>query len=44
MQGVLVPSASQILLQATRNQVLKVVFSTNSPLGNHSEAYQIAVI
>lgn len=44
MQGVLVPSASQILLQATWNQVLKVVFSTNSPLGNHSEAYQIAVI
>lgn len=44
MQGVLVPSASQILLQATQNQVLEVVFSTNSPLGNHSEAYQIAVI
>lgn len=44
MQGMLMPSASEILLQATQDQVLKAGFSTNSPLGNHSEAYQIAVI
>lgn len=44
MQGMLMPSASEILLQATQDQVLKAAFSTNPPLGNHSEAYQIAVI
>lgn len=44
MQGVLMPSVSEILLQATQDQVLKAAFSTNPPLGNHSEAYQIAVI
>jgi len=44
MQRVLMPGASEILLQATRDQVLKTAFSTNLPLGNHPEAYQIAVI
>lgn len=38
------PSASEILLQTTQDQVLKAAFSTNPPLGNHSEAHQIAVV
>lgn len=44
MQGMLMPSALKILLQATQDKVLKAAFSTNPPLGNHAKAYQIAVI
>jgi len=44
VQGMLMPSASEILLQAAQNQVLKVLFSTNSPLGNHSGAFVMALI